>query len=120
MHPLHTVMLYSLLVFCSALFLFPLVWMLSTSLKELTQAVKMPPEWWPRPFVWENYAKSTQVIDFWRYAANTLFLAMANVVGVVISCSLAAYSFAHIKWHGRDKIFALSLATMMIPFPVLM
>jgi multiple sugar transport system permease protein len=57
---------------------------------------------------------------FWRYAANTLFLCVMNVIGTVASSALAAYGFSRIEWKGRDRLFLVLLATMMIPFPVIM
>ena len=112
--------LYAVLLFFSTLFLFPLLWMISTSLKELPQAMSAVPRWIPSPFRWDNYSRATQMIPFWRYTMNTALLCLLNVAGVVISCSFVAYGFSRIHWPGRDKIFAATLATMMIPFPVLM
>jgi len=57
---------------------------------------------------------------FWRYAGNSLFLAIVTVIGTVTSSALAAYGFSRIEWKGRDKVFVILLATMMIPFPVIM
>ena len=111
---------YSILLFFSFLFLFPFVWMLTTSLKELPQAMQMPPVWIPDPVRWRNYLEATQAIPFWTYAINTVVLCVLCVIGVVLSCSLAAYGFSRVLWKGRDSVFALSLATMMIPFPVMM
>lgn len=112
--------LYGALLFFSALFLFPLLWMLSTSLKDLPQAMKYPPVWIPSPIQWNNYLKATQQIPFWTYSLNTLMLCALNVTGIVVSCAFVAYGFSRINWIGRDKVFALTLATMMVPFPVLM
>lgn len=114
------ILLYALLLFFSALFLFPLFWMLSTSLKELTQAMLYPPVWIPNPVKLENYVQATRQIPFWVFARNTLLLCVLNVGGTVLSCALVAYGFSRIQWHGRDKVFVVALATMMIPFPVLM
>lgn len=112
--------LYAVLLFFSGLFIFPLLWMISTSLKELTQAMTHPPVWIPSPVHWENYKRATEAIPFWSYALNTLTLCVLNVSGIVLSCSFVAYGFSRIEWPGRDKVFALTLATMMVPFPVLM
>jgi multiple sugar transport system permease protein len=70
---------------------------------------------------WSNYPKAIAAMgEFPRYLANTLILCILNVIGTVISSSLAAYGFSRINWRGRDKVFLLVLATMMIPFPVVM
>lgn len=72
-------------------------------------------------FRWENFPKAIERMKmFPRYLWNTVVLCVLNVVGTVFSSSLVAYGFSRIKWKGRDKVFVLVLATMMIPFPVLM
>ena len=114
------VALYGVLLFFSALFIMPLLWMISTSLKEVTEAMRYPPTWIPEKVRWQNYREVTRAIPFWAYAANTLTLCALNVAGTVLSSACVAYGFSRIKWPGRDRYFALTLATMMIPFPVLM
>lgn len=70
---------------------------------------------------WENFPGAIRAMGrFWRYAGNTLLLCVLNVIGTVLSSALAAYGFSRIEWRGRDRTFALVLATMMIPFPVVM
>jgi multiple sugar transport system permease protein len=72
-------------------------------------------------FRWENFPRAVRAMrHFWRYLANTLILCILNVAGTVLSSSLVAYGFARLEWRGRDRLFALLLATMMIPFPVVM
>ncbi|MCX7047320.1 MAG: carbohydrate ABC transporter permease [Candidatus Sumerlaeota bacterium] len=112
--------LYAVLLFFSFMYLFPFAWMLTTSIKDITQAMRMPPEWIPNPFKWNNYLAVGKYIPFWLYARNTAFICVMNVMGTTLSCALIAYGFSRIEWPGRDKVFALTLATMMIPFPVLM
>jgi len=84
--------------------------------------VRVPGNW-----RWENYWKAITYkadklgyIPFVRYARNTLYIAVLAVLGTVLSNSLIAYGFARIKWPGRDIAFGITIATMMIPFPVLM
>ncbi len=112
--------LYAVLLFFSALFIFPLLWMISTALKEVTEAMRYPPAWIPERFRWENFKEVTRQVPFLRYALNTVTLCLLNVVGTVFSSACVAYGFSRIPWRGRDRFFALTLATMMIPFPVLM
>ncbi|MEQ8821359.1 MAG: carbohydrate ABC transporter permease [Sumerlaeia bacterium] len=111
---------YAILLFFAAIFLFPFLWMISTSLKELDQVMRLPPQWIPEPIRWRNYAEATRAIPFWRYTWNTVWLCILGVSGTVFSCSLVAYGFSRIDWKGRDTLFFFSLGTMMIPFPVLM
>ena len=87
----------------------------------------IPPEWIPHPVLWSNYpraityeSKELGFIPFLVYGRNTLIIAILTVSGTVFSNSLVAYAFARLKWPGRDLLFTLTLATMMIPFPVLM
>jgi multiple sugar transport system permease protein len=111
----------ALLLAC-ALFLLPLVWMISTSLKPLPDTVEYPPRFIPREVRWENYSEvfSRDNANFALYARNTLIVALLSVAGTVLSSSLAAYAFARIPFRGRGVLFAVTLATMMVPFPVLM
>lgn len=70
---------------------------------------------------WQNFSQAIQSMqEFPRYLANTLTLCVLTVIGTVCSSALTAYGFSRIKWAGRDKIFLIVLATMMIPFPVIM
>lgn len=121
-------LLHLFLLLASVLFLFPLVWLISTSLKQVNQAMQMPPTWIPKPIVWHNYYKAfhyhenrvTGEIPFLEYARNTVILAILTVAGAVCSNALVAYAFARLRWKGRDVAFALTIATMMVPFPVTM
>lgn len=109
------------LVTCAAAFLLPFLWMVSTSLKPLNETLSLPPRWLPSRILWQNYPEAIASMGhFWRYAANTLLLCLLTVLGTVISSALAAYGFSRIEWRGRDKVFMVLLATMMIPFPVVM
>lgn len=69
---------------------------------------------------WQNYLGAVRAIPFWRYTRNTLFLCFLSVIGTLVSSAIAAYGFARIQWRGRDTVFLIVLATMMIPFPVIM
>jgi multiple sugar transport system permease protein len=109
---------YLILIVLSALFAMPFVWLLSTSLKTPGQLFAVPPVWLPSPLAWSNYSRAVTYIPFFLYLKNTLVIALFNVVATVLSCSLVAYGFARIEWPGRDQLFLLVLATLMIPFPV--
>lgn len=192
------VLLYMLLLAGSAVYLFPLVWLLLTSLKPIEQTMTMPPTWLPRAYYttingrrtevtlgyrtadgrwhvtersptkivtrplasavvapqeievrvvprWENYrlaiatmggrsldeAEGTvppretglspdAAVSFFSFLRNTLLVCVLGCVGAVLSNAIIAYGFARIRWRGRDTLFAVTLATMMVPFPVLM
>ncbi|NDH85786.1 carbohydrate ABC transporter permease, partial [bacterium] len=109
------------LILLGVLFLLPFFWMVSTSLKPLNETMKLPPEWLPTSPQWHNYPDAMKAMGpFWLYARNSLFLAFLNVVGTVFSSALVAYGFSRLDWRGRDTCFFVLLATMMIPFPVVM
>jgi multiple sugar transport system permease protein len=65
---------------------------------------------------WENYVRAFEMMHFFRNLRNTLFICVSVVIGTLLSCSLVAYSFARIDWRGRDALFILVLATMMLPY----
>lgn len=115
------VLLFCCLLVSALAFLAPMLWMLSTSLKPLNETMTLPPVWIPSEIQWRNYPDAIAAMGhFWRYAGNSLFLAIMTVIGTVTSSALAAYGFSRIEWKGRDKVFVILLATMMIPFPVVM
>lgn len=102
-----------LLVGIVLLFIIPLLWMLSTSLK--TPRDLMGDNWIPSPIAWENYEQAFSFGMWPRWALNTLIISFFSVTGLVLSSSLVAYSFARLRWPGRDMLFGLVLATMMLP-----
>lgn len=101
-------------------FLLPLIWMVITSLKPKDQIFVYPLIWIPDPIVWSNYAKALNNPSFkyLLFLGNSLYYTATSVVGILISCSLVAYSFARLRWWGRDVWFIITLSTMMIPYPV--
>ena len=106
---------YAALVALSILFIAPFVWMISTSLKSGPGSIAIPQQWIPDPFVWSNYPIALDKINFPVALRNTLTYAIPAVLGTVASCSLVAYGFARIRWPGRDIVFLVLLATMMLP-----
>jgi ABC-type glycerol-3-phosphate transport system permease component len=108
-----------LILIAGAIFLMiPLAWMLSTSLKSLGTVMMIPPEWVPDPPIWSNYVEIFRVVPFGLYIRNTAFVTVADVLGKMLSCSLVAFSFARLRWRGRDTLFLVMLATMMLPSQV--
>ncbi len=100
--------------------IFPFVWMLSTSLKPEDEVFSWPPQLVPWPPVWANYADAWNIAPFGRYFFNTAVVAVSVTVVSLVLNSLAAYAFARLRFKGRDLLFMLLLATMMIPFQVTM
>ena len=103
----------------AAVMVVPLVWMLVTSLQTLDETRHFPPTLVPRSAQVTNYTDVLQRAPFGRWFLNTLIVTLASVVGNLLFCSLAGYAFARIKFFGREVVFVLILATLMIPFQVI-
>ena len=133
-------LLYLALLTVAGVYLLPLVWMLSTSIKTDRQVIDAPTAVLPSPLadipgqIRDNYVGVTgedgtvqtrgvlndPVIDFPLYLRNTLVVAILSVTGMVLSSAFVAYGFSRVKWRLRGPLFGVVLATMMIPFPVIM
>ena len=114
---------HGVLLTLSAFFLLPWVWMITTSLKTPEQVFRIPIEWIPNPVFAINYwdaffGDPNQPLMLYMY--NTLYLAVFSIIGAVLSNTLIAYGFACVEWPGRDKVFLIVLATLMLPFQVRM
>lgn len=109
-----------LLIGCSVVFVVPFAWLVSTSLKVDSQIFTFPPIWVPNPVKWSNYVEAFRLVPMGRYFLNTLYYCGFSTAGTLLSCPLVAYSFARIRWPGRDVFFLVMLSTMMIPFQVSM
>ncbi|HXT37435.1 MAG TPA: carbohydrate ABC transporter permease [Chloroflexota bacterium] len=101
-----------------ALFLIPFLWMIVTSLKSPNDLTAHPLSWLPQGGYLQNYPNALTIIPYMQYLGNTLLICVPNVVGTLLSCSLAAYSLACVRWPGRNLSFGLVLSTMMLPYPV--
>lgn len=111
---------YGIAIAVAMLFLMPLFWMISSSLKPNYQVLEFPPRWLPNPIRWQNYPEALTYVPFGRYALNTLFVSVMNILGNVLSCTLVAYGFARLRAPGKNVLFLLLLATMMLPYPATM
>lgn len=103
------------LVVAAVAFVFPLVWMFSTSLKAESEVFAVPPIWIPAKIMWSNYPDSLTYFPFVQYLINTLIVTVPSVIGTLVSSALTAYGFARVRWKGRDAVFTLVLATLLIP-----
>ena len=99
----------------SIVILLPLQWMISTSLKPLSHVFRFPPEFWPQKVVWENYPDALTQLPFDLYFGNTVFIVVMCLLGEVIVSSIVAYAFSRLRWRGRNVLFIIVLATMMLP-----
>ena len=114
------VLLYLLLCVLAIAFATPMVWMVSTSLKDDSQLATWPPIWLPWPAHWENYAAAWSAGDFSLYLRNTVVYAVLGTLGQTVSASMAAFGFARLRFPGREKLFGIVVATMMLPAVVTM
>ena len=112
--------LHAILIGGSVFMLLPFMWMLSTSLKEPREIFTYPPMWIPSHIAWENYATVTSVMPFGRFYFNSFVVAASVTLLQILTSSLAAFAFARLSFWGREVLFLLYLATLMIPFQVTM
>ncbi|MBX3061981.1 MAG: carbohydrate ABC transporter permease [Anaerolineae bacterium] len=104
----------------SIFMLFPFLWMISTSLKQTQYILQFPPQWIPNPINTQNYADIWTQIPLARGFLNSAFISITGTIGVLIASSLAGFSFAKLRFPGRDKIFVVLLVTLMIPGAILL
>lgn len=109
-----------LLITGSVVFAGPFLWMLMSSLKTQFEIYYFPPKLLPEAVQWQNYVVVFRDQPFARYIGNSMFVSLCVTSGVILTSSLAGYSFARLRFPGRDRIFLLYLGTMMIPGAVLL
>ena len=115
---LYGLLLHLILSIGGVLMLIPFVWMVSTSFKSLDQVFTYPPVWIPNPFVWENYPEAFTSVPFALWFVNSFKISAAVTLGQLFTCSLAGFTFARMRFPGREALFLLYLATMMVPLHV--
>lgn len=108
------------LIVLSVVFLLPLAWMVSSSLKSNSAIFTYPPQLVPPHPQFANYPKAFAYIQFWTFFRNSLIVSAASVCGVLVSCVPAAYAVSIMRWRGRNVVFYLMLGSIMLPFQVLM
>ena len=113
-------LLFVILMIIGLTMLVPFFWTLSSSFKYDREIFEYPIKWIPEVFRWSNYQEVWTRVNFLTYYLNTIKLSIIVTVGQVVTCSLAAYSFAKMDYPGRDKIFLCYLATMMVPWHAIM
>jgi multiple sugar transport system permease protein len=115
---LGTISQHALLTTGAVVMAFPFVWMILTSFKDSSQAFIIPPKWIPDPWALENYPASLQALPFGLAYFNSLYISVIVVTLTLLTASMAAYAFAKINFPGREVVFVLFLATMMVPYQV--
>ena len=119
-NPIPRAVLYGVLILLAFFMLFPLFWLVRSSLMTSREIFTMPIQWLPEKAQWKNYADAMTAIPFVRYFSNTLLIVAVNLIGVIFSNSFVAFGFARIRFKGRNFVFAVLLLTMMIPWSILL
>lgn len=114
------ILTYTVLCLGSVSMLLPFLWMVSTALKRADKVMAYPPQWIPHPVMWSNFAEGWNSLPFGLYLRNTCTITGTVIIGVLVTASMAGYAFARLRWPGRDIVFMLTLATMMLPAQVTM
>src|SRR6187431_1111690 len=106
---------YVVMIVLSAIFLIPLIWMISSSLKQQGEVFAYPPIWIPNPPQWGNYAEALRRAPLLTWLRNTTIITALTIIGNVLSSSLVGFGFARLRFPGKNALFILLLSTMMLP-----
>jgi multiple sugar transport system permease protein len=118
-HAMSEIVLHVVLLTIGILFLLPFVWSIATSLKPLRDLFQVTPSLIPSEVRWQNYTDVLEAVPFVRFYANTIVVTVARVAGQVFLASMAAFAFSRLRFPGRDAIFFVLLAGLMVPEQVL-
>lgn len=110
------ILLYAALIGASLFFLFPLAWMVGTSLKTIEEVGRSQLNLLPADPQWQNYDKLFHDDSFFRAYFNSIFIVSMVMIGTVTSVSLVAFSFSRLEWKGRRLVFAAMMSTLMLPY----
>ena len=112
--------LLTLVLLClgAVLIMVPFYWMISTALKDPGLVYAYPPQWIPDPVRYQNFSDAASLVPIWTFARNSAIIVVGVMIGTLLSCSLAAYGFARLRAPGRNVIFFILLATLMLPSTV--
>lgn len=106
---------YAILIVGALFTLLPFIWMILSSLKTPAEIVKIPPQFFPKVPQFSNFVEAWNAAPFGRYLINTIFITICSTVGVVVTTVLSAFAFSRLKFPGKNLVFSLFLATLMIP-----
>jgi ABC-type glycerol-3-phosphate transport system permease component len=112
------VLTYVLVITVCVVAIFPVLWALSSELKLPLQQYQWPPQLIPWPIYFGNFSRLFEIMKMDRYLVNSTIIAVTSMVGMCISSSMGAYAFARLRFRGRDFLFGVLLATMMIPYAI--
>ena len=112
---LFLVLVYAFLAFMAVIVLFPFYWMIITSLKSTTEIRALQQTFFPTNVLWSNYITVFNSFDFGTYVGNTLVVGIISTLGTLLTTIFSAFAFARLNFKGREALFVILLATMMIP-----
>ena len=107
-----SVISHMILIIGAFIMIVPFIWMLSTSFKAPGNTFVYPPEWIPRPFVWQNYVEMWQALPFSQFFLNSVKISTLSTIGQLLTCSMGAFAFSILKFKGRDLLFLLLILMM--------
>ena len=109
-----------LMLFIGLIMVFPLFWRVRSSVMTQSEIFRKPMQWLPERIQWKNYVDIMTLRPFARWICNSAFIVVFNVLGTMLTCSMAAFAFARLKFRGRNVVFSMVLAAMMIPSATLL
>ncbi|MCH4000463.1 MAG: carbohydrate ABC transporter permease [Lachnospiraceae bacterium] len=109
-----------LLCIFAVIYIFPILIMLSSSFRTNDQIFDTSLGLWPESFNLDNFTEVFDVMPFWKYFWNTMWVTGMNVLGTLVCTPMIAFSLSKIRWKGRDLYFSIIMASMMIPYTVTM
>ena len=112
------VAVFTVLTAGSLIIMLPFVWMFSTSWRHPVESFNLPPQWIPTAFRISNYQKAFEIIPFVANVLNSLKVGGLITLGQLITCSMAAFAFAKLRFPGRNFLFILLLSSLMVPLQV--
>ncbi len=112
------VLIYFGMIVLGIIFIFPFFWTVSSSLKQVWELTTFPPTWLPEDPQWNNYIYVLTKVPFMLWTWNSVVVVALSTIGTVLSASIVAYSFARFRYRGRNLIFGITLATLMLPAQV--
>ena len=111
-------MAHAILILGALTMLIPFIWMVSTSLKSLSEVFRFPPTLFGQRIRWENYLRIADRFPFIKFFVNSMKISIVVTIGQLITCSMGGFAFARLRFPFKDALFALYLATLIIPFHV--
>jgi len=109
---------FAIVIAVCGVFATPLAWMVFSSFKSSAELTANPYSLFPRQWTWNNYPQALSALPYLQYLSNSVVLCVGSVIGSVLSCALVAYGFARIRWRGRNVVFGILIATLLLPWHV--